>query len=149
MEPLGERKSAIFEYLFYINIFFSLISICLLIIAFAILGKLVETNYDILIIFIGFIMWSLLGVIQFFKMLGLIFYWQFFNKKFKRTFISYWVFSLLVLIALLVIYYMDSHTSNKALIFLFAISLFPISISLILSGKMTETIIEKPLSLNL
>lgn len=137
METFSERKLRILKFLYYFNYFFALCTLMLMLITFGITSRLYETYYNLLIVITGFSFWSLLGIYQFLLMISFAFYRHFFNKKMMRLFIAYWLMSLFVLTAMLLIYNFETFNSNEALIFLFAINLLPIFISLYLSKKMT------------
>lgn len=142
MAALSKQKLRWFRFFYLLNYFLVICTVILMLLTFAITGRIMESYYDLAIIIFGFSLWSLLGVYQFGLMVSLNFYRRFFTKKMNRLYLAYWVISLFVLIFMLLIYNFDGLNNNDNLMALFVVNFPPILISLFLSKKMSTMEVE-------
>ncbi|TVQ50576.1 MAG: hypothetical protein EA362_02015 [Saprospirales bacterium] len=142
MAALSKQKLRWFRFFYLLNYFLVICTVILMLLTFAITGRIMESYYDLAIIIFGFSLWSLLGVYQFGLMVSLNFYRRFFTKKMNRLYLAYWAISLFVLIFMLLIYNFDGLNNNDNLMALFVVNFPPILISLFLSKKMSTMEVE-------
>ncbi len=136
MAERSERKHRWLRFFYLLNYFLVVFTVILMLLTFAITGRLIESYYDLAIIFFGFSFWSVLGVYQFSLMVSYLFYRRLFTVKMNRLFIAYWVISLFVLIFMILIYSFEGLNNNNSLMVLFVVNIPPILISLFFSKKM-------------
>lgn len=105
---------------------------------------LIDLNYDFELIILGMIIWFFLGLYQLIFMIGLFFYWAFFSNQMRHIYVSYWVFNMAVAMILLSFFYNSSQITDESWIFLFIVTLVPMTLCVIINGKLAQTVIEKP-----
>lgn len=144
METPIERKSFIFKFLFYINLLFSLTTIGINVIGLLLTYDLIDPSFELEWIILGKIIWFFLGLYQMIFMISLFFYKTFFTVKIRHIYVAYWIFSLLIIMISLSLLHDLAQIFELGWYVLFLVTLIPMTLCIIINGKLAQTVIEKP-----